>query len=174
MKLIPVTKGRHAIVDDEDYPFLSRFSWQISGSNEDCVSTNFKLQNGRWVRIPMSRFLYVPKIQYVPVYVNKNPLDNQKANIRLITQTEKNGTSGKMYLNTARKGKMKLNPSSKYKGVSRISDPRYTKKLWKGCIQFQGKVHVKSFYTEREAGIWYNGMAKNLFGELAYQNIIVD
>jgi hypothetical protein len=176
MKKIPLTQGQFAIVDDEDFDFLSRFSWQfvLGTDTNGSVSTNFKLQNGRWVRIPMSRFLYTPKIQYHPVYINSNPLDNRKENIKLVTTSEKNGTSWKMYVREKMRasGKPKLrNPTSKYKGVSLIKDPRYIKK-WQACIQKEGKPKTKKFFTEVEAAKWYNEMAKELFGDTAYLNKI--
>lgn len=173
MKKIPLTQGKFAIVDDEDFDFLNRFSWQANGGVDNCaVATSFKLQSGRWVSIPMNRFLYKPKIQYHVIYKNKNPLDNRKENIGLVTTAEFNGTSGKMYLNTARRGKMKRNPSSQYKGVSKITDPRYKIKTWLACIQFQGKHYTKIFEKEIEAAKWYNEKALEFFGPTSYQNEI--
>jgi hypothetical protein len=174
MKRIPLTQGKYAIVDDEDYPFLSRFSWQANRCNGvDSVATNFKLQNGRWVAIPMNRFLYKPKIQYRVIFANKNALDNRKENIKLIPSAVFNGTACKMYIRFAVKGKMRRNPTSIYKGVSFVKDKRYKNKKWKSTIQFQGKQEVKMFATEKEGAIWYNEKAKELFGEFAYQNKII-
>jgi hypothetical protein len=172
MKKIPLTQGKFAIVDDEDYKFLSRFSWQTGGSDNDNVSTNFKLKSGRWVRIPMNRFLYKPEIQMLPTYKNKDPFDNRKKNIILVSQSVHNGTNVKMYQNLMRKGKMRRNPTSIYKGVSKRSDPRYKSKTWIGCIQFKGVVYTKTFDTEKQAGLWYNKQSRRLFGRLSYQNKI--
>lgn len=170
MRKIKLTKNKYAIVDDEDLRFLSNFSWTVDGS--DNVSTNFKV-NGAWVRIPMSRFLYKPKIQYKVSYKNKNPLDNRKENIALITTQQFNGTSAKMYTTLRKLGKIMLrNPTSKYKGVCKNSDPRYKTKKWKGTIQCHGKAITKLFEKENDAAKWYNEMAKEFFGESAYQNII--
>jgi hypothetical protein len=175
MKQIPLTQGKFALVDDEDFVFLSRFSWQYCTAPDGTVSvsTNFALQNKRWVTIPMSRFLYTPKIQYKVMYANGDTLDNRKENIKLLTTSQFCGTSGKMYMNTARKGKMKRNPTSKYKGVSYMKDERYEKR-WVGSIQFQKKSQSKRFLTEKEAAIWYNKKAGELFGEYGYQNKIED
>jgi len=177
MKKISLTQGKYAIVDDEDYVFLSRFSWQfvLGADGIGSVSTNFKLLSGRWVRIPMSRFLYKPVSQYVPIFENKNPLDNRKENIKLVTTSEKNGTSWKMYMRTQQRkvGKSRRkNPTSKYKGVSYIKSDRYKYKKWKATIQLEGKVSTKCCKTEDEAGEWYNKRARELFGKYAYQNKI--
>ncbi len=174
MKKIKLTKGKFAIVDDEDYIFLSRFSWQyiLSRDGTESASTNFKLANGRWVRIPMNRFLYKPKIQHKVIFINKNPLDNRKENIKLVTTSEFNGTACKMYLNLARQGKVRRNPTSKYKGVSKVNDSRYILKNWRATIQFRGKLLTKLFASEKEAGKWYNEKARELFGKTAYQNKI--
>lgn len=174
MKKIKLTKGKFAIVDSEDFDFLSRFSWQFVIGNDQIgsVSTNFKLQNGRWIRIPMSRFLYKPKSQYHPIYINKDPLDNRKENIALVTTAEKNGSSWKMYVRHQhhKTGKAQLrNPSSKYKGVSKVTDPRY-KKTWRATIQLNGKPKNKCFEKEKDAAKWYNEMALKTFGKHAYQN----
>jgi hypothetical protein len=170
MKEIELTQGKNAIIDDDDFDFLNRFSWQYCNGN---VSTNFKLSSGRWVRIPMNRFLYKPKIQYRIIFINKNPLDNRKSNLKLVTTSQFNGTSSKMYLTNAVRGKTRRNPSSKYKGVSKIKDKRYKFKKWSATVQFKGEVYNKLFATEDEAGLWYNNKAKELFGELSYQNKII-
>lgn len=167
MAKIPTTQGKFAIVDDEDFSFLSRFAWSVD--SEGHVSTNFKVK-GVWVRIPMSRFLYKPHIGMLPIFVNKDQLDNRKQNIKLVPYSIKNGTSGKMYLRLAKEGKMRRNPSSKYKGVHKISDPRYKRIKFRATIQFQGKVYGKGFENEIDAATWYNKKAKELFGETAYQN----
>jgi len=67
-KKILVSKNKFAIIDAEDFEFLSRFSWSCDNYNN--VSTNFKVK-GAWVRVPMSRFLYKPKIQHHIAYKNK-------------------------------------------------------------------------------------------------------
>lgn len=176
MKEIPLTRGKHAIVDDEDYVFLDRFSWQciLSPDGTESVSTNFKLQNGRWVSIPMNRFLYKPKIQHKVAYKNKNPLDNRKENLVLLTTSEFNGTAWKMYAREKKHmiGKRKKrNLTSEYKGVHYSCDSRY-KKRWIGAIHSNGKAITKHFLTEIEAALWYNDMAKKLFGAHSYQNKI--
>jgi hypothetical protein len=178
MREIELTKGYKAIVDDEDYIFLSRFSWQAipDSSGNVYASTNFKLDSGNWVRIPMSRFLYTPKIQRKVAYKNKNTLDNRKENILLLTTAEFNGTAWKMYQKKQqhKRSKPKLkNPSSQYKGVSKIKDPRYKIKSWKATIQKNGRPETKCFEHEWEAAEWYNEKALEYFGEHAYQNKIV-
>jgi len=174
-KEIELTKGYIAIVDDEDFPFLSRFSWQAveSDHGDVAVSTNFKLQSGRWVSIPMNRFLHTPKIQYHVAYRNKNTLDNRKENILLLTTAEFNGTAWKMYkkktLHKRKKAKLR-NPTSKYKGVCKIKDPRYKIKNWKATIQKNGRPESRAFEQEWEAAEWYNKKALEYFGTHAYQN----
>lgn len=165
MKIIPINGGYYGIVDDEDYPVLSRFSWQLRGTNKDTVSTVI-LVGKKAVFVPMIRLLYVPKIQYKPIFINKNFFDHRKENIKLVTASEFNGTSAKMY--TTGKGNGKRKPTSKYKGVC------FRKSLnrWQASIQFQKKVKVKTFKTEDEAGLWYNERAREMFGEHAYQNKI--
>ena len=68
------------------------------------------------------------------------------------------------------------NKTSIYKGVS-LSARGSKINPWRGMITKRdnnGKrvCFRKSFKTEREAGLWYNKKAKELFGEFAYQNKI--
>lgn len=100
------------------------------------------------------------------VFRNGNSLDYRKENIFLAPR----------YMSTHMDRKKKLGycgrePTSKYKGVS-YSGTYPGRKKWVAAIKSNEKKFVKRFLTEREAGIAYNRMASDIYGDNAYQNKI--
>ncbi len=58
-----------------------------------------------------------------------------------------------------------------YKGVCyRPSQSNASK--YEAVIQKEGKAYRKRFSSEIAAALWYNKMAKELYGDIAYQNKI--
>lgn len=167
MKTIPLTKGKCAIVDDEDFPFLSRFNWQLhnSGNGMYYAEINVMPREGNKrgdfkVHVPMHAFL-IKRGKFERVeFVNKNTLDYRKKNLMLVTYNQNIHRAAK------RKG-----ASSKYKGVS--FNKRHQN--WIVGITYNRKrMHLGYFLDEKQAAKVYNKKAKELYGELAYQNKIVD
>ena len=93
-------------------------------------------------------------------HIDRNPLNNQKNNLRLCTNAQNHWNTNKI----------KKKCSSKYKGVRQKTDSK-----WTSQIKCNGKLYYLGEYkTEREAGIAYNIKAKELFGEFSCLNIIKD
>jgi len=180
MKQIQLTQGKFAIVDDEDFDFLNRFSWYpaIGG-----VITRLPKQNGKTVYIEMWRFLLTTKnekgehFKKEVLYIDKNNLNLQKSNLKIINIPTTLHTNRKRSV-----GNGGLTPTSLYKGVScqrRMSRKKNGNgfyqpiKPWRAEIQYEGNVHTKTFATEKEAALWYNEKSKEFYGEHAYQNEII-
>ncbi|MHC4566413.1 MAG: 5'-3' exonuclease H3TH domain-containing protein, partial [Planctomycetota bacterium] len=91
-------------------------------------------------------------------HINRNRLDNRKANLRPATAAQ-NGQNRVKY----RKGKY----SSKYKGVSR----RRSRMPWRATIRVNGRPkHLGSFTSEVRAAKAYDRAAKKYHGEFAVLN----
>lgn len=164
MKKISLKKGHHALVDDEDYQYLSRFTWVIVENKVGEVNVGMSVAVGKKnVRVPMWRFIINGQIQRKLIFLNRNPLDHQKSNLRLVTPAEFNAHCGKRK-NNSKRGE----PTSKYKGVSLI--PRSKNKKWLMTIQYKGKAFSKAFHSEKEAAVAYNEKAKQYYGDIAYLN----
>src|ERR1017187_167095 len=83
MKEIKLTRGKIAIVDDEDYPYLSRFKWQVSITldKENFAVRQVRLDNGKAIYLFMHELLIPKKRQEKITYKNKNTLDLRKENL---------------------------------------------------------------------------------------------
>ena len=176
MKKIPLTRGKYAMVDDEDYPYLSRFTWhcssEISGSERAELAIRVEK---KVVDILMERFLIdIPKNNYcyMILHKDKNGLNNQKDNLFLGFTGQKNQWQKKQGMRNGKKY------TSIYKGVCR-NKKNGKPTNWRAYISLNTNIKEKkkqiklgNFETEKEAAIVYNKRAKELYGEFAYQNKI--
>lgn len=76
MKRIPLTHGKYALVDDEDYEELTLFKWSATFITGNWYAVFADPEEGT---VYMSRFImgFPDGIVY---HVNRNSLDNRKAN----------------------------------------------------------------------------------------------
>lgn len=157
-KQIPLTgklgKNKFALVDDVDYPELSKYRW-------------FLLRSGYVVRKTpgrKGRCIYMHRqILQAPTGVsvdhrNGDKSDNRRCNLRFATAQQNNRNSH------ARRGS-----TSRFKGVD------WQDGHWRARIQVDGRqINLGSFHTQREAAIAYNNAAMQYFGEFALLNSILD
>jgi HNH endonuclease len=142
MRIINLTKGYVAIVDDDDFERVNMHSWCASNASKNNNVPRAEARiNKKLVR--MHRFiLSAPKGSYVD-HVNHNTLDNRKENLRLCTNQE----------NCRNAQKPKSN-SSGYKGVSAYSGRWrayiniYYKQIHLGIYDYEG---ISSRSVQRES-----------------------
>lgn len=149
MKIIPLTQGYEALIDDEDYVKLSAYSWHALNHKERgyiYAATNYK-----------GKTLYLHNLitgWKIVDHKNHNTLDNRKENLRKSTHQQ----------NCFNTRKHKDAVHSKYKGVTK-------QRRWRARIRHNYKlIHLGYFNTEEEAALAYNEKAKQLFGEFANLN----
>jgi len=161
MKKIPLTQNQYAIVDDENYDFLNRWKWHaVRDGNTFYAVRKSKTINGKRKTIRMHRVIMNPPNNMDIDHINHNGLDNQKVNLRVVTN-QQNQMNRRLYRNT----------SSFFKGVSRNK----LNKLWQASIEYNGKsINLGYFEEEIDACIIYNQKAIELFGEYAHLNPIPD
>lgn len=163
MKQIPLTQGKYAIVDDEDFYVLQRFTWHSDTTWLQFPRACFKSEEtGTTYSIPITRFLFSNEYGgNQPIPLDGNYLNCSKKNITFVANQ----------IRRQRQQKTLSETSSKYKGVCKAN---HQPKCWRGYIKKDGKQYTGYFYSEEEAAKWYNEKALELFGNLAYQNKIVD
>jgi len=157
---IPLTQGQYAIVDSDDYQRLSKHKWYAAGRSGNCYYAvrMIKTRNGTKRQIHMHRqILKVPDDMFVD-HINRNSLDNRKANLRPATPSQNVRNRAK---NTNR------TYTSKYKGVTwnRCIKP------WRAHIHFNHKlISLGSFDDEIRAAKAYDQAARRYHGEFAVTN----
>jgi len=158
MKQIPLTKGKFALVDDEDYKYLNQFKWWAKKGKKNfyAVRKNYSYKKPKLIR--MHREIMNPPENMFIDHINHNGLDNQRKNLRIVTNQQ-----------NMMNQQLRKNTSSKFKGV------RFFKlnKLWQSYIGHnQKQIHIGFFKKEIDAAIAYNQKAKELFGSYALLNPI--
>lgn len=151
MKLIPLTQGKFAIVDDEDFDLLNQWKWGYTHGYARRTGSRPEQQH-----IYMHRIILKVGVGQMVDHKNTDSLDNRKENLRLCTKSS----------NGMNRGKNKNNTSG-YKGVELATDHK-RRKPWSARIGFQGKqIKLGSFSTPQEASIAYNVAAMKYHKEYA-------
>lgn len=156
---IPLTKGRFALVDDDDYEHLSQFKWCCNNSAKIAYAVRGTKTKGRRINIKMHRFILgVSDSRIVVDHINHDGLDNRRQNLRLCTQADNMKNTRK------RRG-----TSSTQKGVSFTpATGRWRAYIWVN----KKRIHLGYFAFEESASAAYNEAAKEHFGEFAHLNTL--
>jgi hypothetical protein len=107
MKEIPLTQGKVALVDDEDFDKLSAFKWSAtysaSGGRWYALRT-LRLTNGKKISQMMHRFIMGLDFgdpRQVDHKDRINTLDNRRSNLRIATRAQNHRNVGKRKDNTS-------------------------------------------------------------------------
>ncbi len=158
MKRIPLTKGKFAIVDDEDYEELNKYNWRAVKSRNTWYAYRYVwLPNNKVKAIAMHRqILKAPKGLEVD-HKNFDGLCNRRDNIRKCTTSQ----------NQAHRKPFKRLGTSIYKGVSWNAGH----KKWYVQVNAKNISHRLGCYdSEKEAARVYDKRAIELFGDFALTN----
>ena len=116
MKKINLTQGKHAIVDDDDYPCLIKLKWCVAKDG----NTFYAVSRIKQKTIRMHRYILNLKKGEGPHvdHINHNGLDNRKSNLRTCTSREnqlnqKRKCSGATFNKAARKWKAQIKTNGK-------------------------------------------------------------
>lgn len=151
---IPLTKGKFAIVDNEDYAYLSQWKWcYVAGGY--AMRAEGPRRNKQYVY--MHRTITAAPAGVEVDHINGNGLDNRRSNLRLAIGNQNHRNKRKQ------PGK-----SSQYKGVCWFA----ARNKWKASITVNYKqMFLGDFDDEIEAAKAYDEAARRLFGEFALLNL---
>lgn len=155
MKQIPLTQGRVALVDDEDFERLNQFKWCAHKIGNSYYAARHL---DRKHLIGMHRQILNVSIGLVVDHINGDGLDNRRKNLRLCTHAQN--------LWNTRKHRRKTT-TSRFIGVSWWT----IGKIWRAVIWANGKqILIGSFHSEQDAAKAYDIKAKEIRGEFAVLN----
>jgi hypothetical protein len=142
-----------ALIDDDDYPVLSRFKWFLH--SEGYAFRHAKI-DGKVKSVYLQNQIMEPRAGRLVTFKDKDPLNCQRDNLIEVTVEE-----------SRRMARPRKNASSKYKGVS----------FHKATAKYTAHLHVNGdlvylgiFPTEEEAAKVYDQKAYDHFGSMAYFN----
>jgi hypothetical protein len=90
MKEIKLTQGKVALVDDEDFDRVNQFKWYaVKMSDHRYYATRMFGHGMDRKRLYMQHFIIgTPSKGFVIDHINNQGLDNQRVNLRVVTQRE--------------------------------------------------------------------------------------
>jgi hypothetical protein len=150
MREIPLTHGEVALVDDEDFEWLSKFSWRVVDDPRN--NTLYAAASP----ITMHRIILGSDGAEASLvdHENGNGLDNRRENLRMATASQNQGNR-----------RLNRNSTSGYKGVSRRNG------RWTARIKMKGRsTYLGTWDTPEEAAEAYDSKAREYFGEFAHVN----
>jgi hypothetical protein len=152
VRYIPLTQGKHAIVDAADYPELSRYKWYALAPSRDGRFYAVRKEKGQTVL--MHRQIMNPPDGMVVDHIDGNSLYNRRRNLRICTPFQ-----------NAQNQRRPKRGESKFVGVYRVGDK------WEASVGHRGRTYyVGRFDDEVEAAKARDAKKLELAGEYAGLN----
>lgn len=157
-KVIPLTQGKYATVDDEDYKWLSKYKWHANRGKTGIwyaarkgIHKQGRPQTTIWIHREILGLR--PGDGQECDHINHDGLDNRRANIRISTTTQ-NQQNRRVQPGT-----------SKFKGVI------FHRGSWLAQINIEGnRIFLGSYDSEVAAALVYDREARKHFGEFVCPN----
>jgi hypothetical protein len=152
--------GLFALVDEADYPLVCDYRWNAVLDFNTFYAVRTWQEGRRSNRIShtvrMHRQIIIPPPGMVIDHIDRNGLNNTRANLRLCTDLQNRANRNMMAANTS--------------GFTGVSFSKRNSK-WKSTIHHAGAgVHLGYYATPEEAARAYDAAAIELRGEFAQLN----
>lgn len=159
MKLLSLTRGKFATVDDADFEFLSKWKWRALDTQRVRVSESFyAIRGGRnsvYMHREIAKRIGFDESKQVD-HMDGDGLNNKRSNLRACTNGE-----------NMRNARKTANRSSQYKGVHWN---KHAKK-WQARIHVLKTTHLGYFDDEETAAKAYDEAARKHYGSFARLNL---
>lgn len=153
---ITLTKGLVALVDDDNLDWLNQWNWSVSQGY--AVRGAFTSEKRSGYGIGMHRVVAGAAPSEVVDHIDRNPLNNQRANLRICSQRD-----------NSRNRKGWLTGKSKFKGV--VFDKE--RGIWVAHICVNRRtVFLGRFEREADAANQYDAAALHAFRDFAHCNSV--
>lgn len=142
VKYIPLKNGGAAIVDVDDYEFLSQWKWKRHKQGYACRTG---WANGKWTCILMHRLVNKTPDGLETDHINGNKMDNRKANLRAVThsinernkglsKSNKSGVKGVFWDKSRGKWCAKTKHMGRFYNIGRFDDINEAVEAYKKCV----------------------------------------
>lgn len=161
VKEVPLTQGKVALIDVEDWERVSRYSWHIMKGDGGLLYAYAQIRiDGKRKHRALHRFILNMIHSPRPFldHKNRDGLDCRKDNLRIATNSQN--------LTNIR---MPARNTSGYKGVMRNNDSK-SRPWWAQIRKDRKSYYLGAFSTAIEAALAYDDAAKRLHGEFATLN----
>ena len=137
MKLIPLTQGQFAMVDDWNFEWLSQWKWSAEKDGKTYYAQRKLYSNGSRTTIRMHRLINKTPKGLETDHINRNTLDNRKINLRTVSSQQNKFNTN-----------IRIDNTSGYKGVT--WDKQTNK--WMSQIGIDGKnIKLGRYFHLKEA-----------------------
>ncbi|MCK9521084.1 MAG: AP2 domain-containing protein [Dehalococcoidia bacterium] len=159
VKRISLTRGLSVIIDSEDFDELSKYKWYACKKRNLFYAYRDKMINKQKIHIPMHRQIMQLHSgdKAICDHINRNTLDNRKANLRIVTHS----------LNQYNCVMIRKNNTTGYRGIT------FHRKLgkWIAQIRVNNKhIYIGVFTSKEEAAKAYDKEAIKYYGKNAMLN----
>jgi hypothetical protein len=150
-------QGFEVLVDDDDFPQVSKHNWRIKPHKQDHQRNLFYVRaNIAGRTVYLHRYLMNPAKGQVVDFIDHNPLNCQRSNLRVTDRSHDRANSRKHIPKTC-----------EAKGV--CYDPK--RNLYKSQIGVHGKVKTIGRYPSvQQASHAYDQKSEHTFGQFALTN----
>ena len=161
MKRIPLSQELFALVDDNDYTRVSKYRWwAVKQGKTYYAHRHITKAAYRYTRQTMHRFIMRPGSKEVVDHIDRDGLNNTRANLRIATHAQNH-----------RNAPANVNNSSGFKGVHK----RKNSIKWIAQIRDTSgrRVYLGDYFTPEDAARAYDAAAVKYHGEFAQLNFSV-
>jgi len=149
-RLIPLTQGQTAIVDVEDFEWLSQWNWYAQWNQP--TRSFYAVRTCKNIR--MHREILRCEKGKDTDHINHDTLDNRRFNLRKCNRSQ-----------NVRNQRKRIGSRSIFKGVT-FGNGKWRVRI---CTNYK-RIHIGYYNTEEEAAQAYNAAAKEKHGKFAYLN----
>ena len=153
MKRIPLSQGKFALVDDEDFETVGQMRWYTMRIHNVWYAASSQAVEG--TRVYLHRFLMDPPSDMEVDHINGDGLDNRRENLRVC-----------LHRDNLRNVRRTVTSRSGFRGVLKTRSGR-----WEARTKRLGRIiHIGTFDTPEEAARARDRKIIELHGEFAVLN----